>query len=1788
MNTTRRKPLRRQTQHAAARRRGSVLVVVLALLSALMLLGFLFYTTASQERANARAFAASEKFYEPAPGNCFDPALEQIIIGPSNDLANSVLWGGRYSLLASLVGTDVVPYNGAGVNLVDSGLIAGNPANGVPVVDQDHDGASDAAIVDADSDGINDNLVLHMGQWVQNSGGTVLPLFHPLGTGVFSEPDVGYSYPDLNSPFLSYEGTEPMTGNPVILPSFHRPQYLRGLFGSSITQDLWYTNALTAPYTLRPHIDRPLLYFDPSTGQIVDTGANRFADEFWDDVDPMTADDPLKVNRDPKENFWDGTSDPNTGIAVTQYDVNADNDSFDVEGDGPDDGDGDGIGDGTKEAILLDLGLPVAETPDGSQQYLTLYGVTIRETDALFNLNAHGNLYNIPADLTQTPNNTATGSPFLSASNEGRHTHEVNPTYGLNAPASEATGGDPEPTFFGNAGPPTTVQLANIEFWFTMVGREETPGRWGEKNILAQAAGGPNAALYPRPGTSGQDDSSPLGDMFRGMLHNDLSERIFPAAVRFLAPGHPEDHLGLGSFVLAADGRTMSLAILMGGNRIKVPAYLNYWLPSPIDNGATTDQASRGPRWLVEQLGSMFGTPIVSIAANFGFRNAGGVLAKGFLIDNPGETILDPDQSNPDDSIFGPGETAALHMSDLDFSNSSMTSRLIDLVPANFKGQTSNGALARRQRFTTVSRDLKSYSLPTPIDPSSPRAWETRLGPAAPANNSGIFPPYFGAAGDIEVFRQEARAILQQSQSPLRGLNNANTIKGLVRKLSVNQVAAQAPPRVQQGSRPEYILRPLTPHPTVKTNPSGGTPIGAVPIPVPSYADADGVGGPDDGDGDGETDSPIFGVRDMQLTTNGLATWNITSVVDNFTSIGQVQEWHARRDRQNLARDIFTLLYLTSHFDPAINVTTTSNARPTPGIPNSRPIYTDLQLREMAQFAVNIVDAMDPDDTITVFVYDKDLLDGYTNSDDGYSVPLDAVNDFTDYTYDAASKAPVFYENEHRGMVFGVEAQQLAFNEVLAVLAKEYDDDNDDTTPAQDHEATLWKDTAHRDAMFLELQNMMPYEVTLNGGWSIVCQPIDTTGAATFPARSLTILSASGQDPNGNAYTNIAAPGETFTIGAAGDDHLNDNPPPYTPPQGSKYGSALRVDQDGSASAPPADFAGFNRIAPAATNPQGPLQFDAIDAAAGEVNVNQYDPARPWDDGDVVDETNLMVEPGMVAPHPVGSAWLNLGTQNINDTDTRDEITFGGVEIDFILRRRVNLHRDFPSQDNTNTDDKQQKDNPWVVVDRWENVPLRVFDPATTTPALPDKLHDLVSSKRFEPLDRDRILADDQRNISAYQSNSLGGYHTDDTTTPASIWQRHYDRSFASLADLLQVPLYAPRDLTDTVNTVAATDAGLLSLAAVKDPTAHALARFLFPDGEPRRVNVVASDGTPTATPVRTNGNLWYRLFGFVEVPDKYGNPDDLDTPFPWPYDFAGLAQWTGDEDRPPELRRYGKINLNMLRHPHVLGGLLDDPRIIDVVNPPNLFTGKNVLRAKDPAVTGILPTRDWWHSLLYSRDGGYDPIFGGGGSVILPGVPAANPFRSFSVGPATTVGVPPTDSQIQEAFSQTFLRSMVGDDMTGTFDPADKFRRSLFELGNTGSLLGGNADIATRYRLLGKVLKHGTTRSNTYVIFMTCDYYEAVPVDPSPVAEPVYQIGEKLAADPDNPEEPRFRGVFVVDRTLALQMLEKDDLPQKTRYPVSAYQTFSFAREQSSGGMPQPTFDWADLIIYKKILKEE
>src|SRR5690606_36437995 len=118
-------------------------------------------------------------------------------------------------------------------------------------------------------------------------------------------------------------------------------------------------------------------------------------------------------------------------------------------------------------------------------------------------------------------------------------------------------------------------------------------------------------------------------------------------------------------------------------------------------------------------------------------------------------------------------------------------------------------------------------------------------------------------------------------------------------------------------------------------------------------------------------------------------------------ALAEAQEWWAQYDRHRLARDIYTLLYLLGHGDDSLNLRTQGY----PATPDENSNSRNDHLEEMAQFAVNVVDALDRDDVITKFEYDLDLTDGWNPAE-------------TD-------------------VVYGVEAQSLTLSEVMWIQSQD-------------------------------------------------------------------------------------------------------------------------------------------------------------------------------------------------------------------------------------------------------------------------------------------------------------------------------------------------------------------------------------------------------------------------------------------------------------------------------------------------------------------------------------------------------------------------------------------------------------------------------------------------------------------------------------------------------------------------------------------------------------------------------
>lgn len=862
-------------------RRGSALLIVMVLMAMLSLLGVLFYLFATQERLSAEYYsnAAKVEEYDFTIDQQMDFALEQIIVGPKSQYKNSALRPGRHSILPNMLGGDLHPFNGAGVpndqtinDQIPTGLFPDNQnRHGLTWGD-----FNDSAL--AQPDGVERDPYIFR----------------------FNQPDVDYTYPDINNIFLSYDGPDP-DGRRVIIPSFHRPQYLNS------TPD-WYQNSTVSRRMMRPHPNHRY----PS-------GLSRFLSSASGGVGPFPfepLDDPDGDNtRKGEQGVWSNSQNVSTGEWIYEYDV--DND-----------------GDGTREGVWLDVDFPALEDESG-QLYVPLISATIKDADALLNLNVHGNLArvwdgSVPMDAEFAHTAGAGQDRYVSRSNLGLTPAEVNPLWALNRqPGIE--GAYTAEDFFSNTPPNLQFESANREWLFMLMGRfnqtttDLIPGRFGEvekmyQNVLNSTSR--TAAFFnpwPGPGQTDVDDNSDAQQVSGGFYGQG-----------FIPFGRPMDYAGLGSFT------TFGKYALVGPSS---PTNLARW---PQFSGYST-LASVQPVWST-------------------YTNGMTASVSETLSNDMMETVFDLRSASPSDDLFGPDEMRLLHLSNSDFNRATGgNSRLSRLAPFNFDTSVSTfpttgglyegfrSAQRHRGKFTTLSWDRKQFN-PPPYD--ADRAWEYNAD--ADGDGRAEFPTAYnglvyssgngGSANPVDPFRPLLRKLIEVEPG-----NREET--RLQFRLSLNELLTD----VNGDPLPNFNPSQIPPELVVATRPLTNHNTAAV--------DGSAMGGP------------------------------YAYPASGAFSTAKAQEWWARRDRQLMARDIYVLLYTMCWGEDDSGAPTTYVPKnPTQNGTNTNQVDSNddtgedrRMMRRMAQFAVNVVDSLDRDNIFTKFEYDVNLSNGWNLDDDPYS-----------------------------------------------------------------------------------------------------------------------------------------------------------------------------------------------------------------------------------------------------------------------------------------------------------------------------------------------------------------------------------------------------------------------------------------------------------------------------------------------------------------------------------------------------------------------------------------------------------------------------------------------------------------------------------------------------------------------------------------------------------------------------------------------------------------------------------
>ncbi len=1751
------------------RRGGAVLIVVMALLGTLTFLGFLFYTFAAQEQASAEYFATAETPTADFPASLFeDWFLEQLILGTRPSLGDSALYGSNWALVPNMIGrpnfdeqlsladgggnfADVNPFDGLGIGVYANASTTTTLGNGEFVFDYDGDG-----VADADQDGFNALPAFQINFSPAANNGSV-----GAGVGLF-HPDAGYTYPDVNSMFLAFDGLVRDPNNPnnvyrVIIPSFHRPQYIPIMRGISDGADvngfegIFESTNLLNPDTTRDKVLRPhqehVNSVNTTFPRFLTAATNALSGDTTRIIPPF----PFRVdiNGDGVSNeagvwsFPDASADP-TDPSSTIYE-------FDVDCDG----------DGFRDAVWVDLDFPIMDLPDG-RQFVPLFACKVIDADALLNVNAHGNMNGVLARQWDG-NAISPGDPsttLVHASNQGLSRSEIN--LGLGLTADPATDLDPTVTLTEaqeqheqNFGPTladattplpvTTPVLSNLELLMLLNGREnwrddpsagfvvdsQIEGRWGDDfriaDLYAWIRSGGTFPGAPAPGGYLVDDDGDSNMVGYAPVFN-LGNPAYPIT---LPPGFtPDDDINapvdfVGGVAAGHSG---------GGSAYRDPHLMGVWIPPfvhPLDYGGTgsgylyqvsgpTDPFTRrmagvsGPTnpsqwptyagatnsfWQYQYTGwdptlpgpvggtNMVNNPFVQDTLAGGFRTLYGVLPYwqglsvnnelqqanaqlDFLRDDGGEVILNRQYRNPEyDAVFPTHEMEGLHLSRQDFEDVGGTSRLRDLAIINFDKVNEDRRRQIAGRFTTDSWDRLDFSHGHSVNKTEDRGWEFTTWNGGGTFNEfdavdGTFPPQFSAvaAGSTnDPLRRELRLLLKSEFGSNAHLNtNGNAKRQPRHRLNLNRILSDDDPApdmttlydqnsaFDSDGNPQF--RNLTPHPDIASLSIANSGF-AGPLTIPQVIHANGA-------------APLVAFSDLG------------SAPDGGTNLAIAQEWWARYDRQRLARDIYTLLWvLGGGNDAAPDGYLTAPLR-----------YSPDQVGEMAQFAVNYVDALDRDDAITRFEYDNDLTDGWDAAGGG---DLQVVN--------------------------GVEAQQLTLSEVLWL--ETFDTGSDEAS-------TIWDDNEIRQYLYIELRNASPFDVEMRtDSWRIARYNAGKTPGVDPPDASFVFKT--DPDPTANNGENVVKAGKTYLIGChdnssvvtingtdeirASDFYVNDG-------TGPEFDQIIPFRIDGTDPSEPA-------LPMAASKHPAPT----LDLDVSYTGSNDHQNRFEFDN-----------------PAPINATPPMLNGNTLVSTDTTVDPNFRAAPFTLTLERRPNLRTDgFVGYSNSD----------WVVIDEFENVTRRgPFDPTDTSGPMPELLSRLSSRERAEPLDRSNVT-DHAQTATNPRSHTLGNpdftangtvddansvdRNQGNSNSPATfaIWQPHFDRDFSSVFELLSIPLFGPEDTT--LKLVEDIPAKPMSGWYIRPPSPNpepsvAMARFLNPFLDLDRNGTRDYDVSGTGGINADDDNRWYRLFEFLTVPDG------------------------GDEAIKERLTRLvrtpGKININTVRDEAVLAAILDDAHI-------QRFNAVAPFQTTDSFDNTVGEVRNWYNELILARDG-IDPLNAFAATPValpLPGVPGvpsdptstpptvqfgAVPYRSMSYVAPDVGTIWPASARVNK-LSHNLLRSHVADDPT----PGNEFFPNrptttgelkdlgIFEARPVTDVGTDAVDYHTRNRLLAKVANHTTNRSNVFAVWLTVGYFEAHQPDPSDPT--VVQIGGELAGG------PRHRSFFIVDRTRLEEAVEVDDV---------------------------------------------
>lgn len=972
----------------------------------------------------------------------------------------------------------------------------------------------------------------------------------------------------------------------------------------------------------------------------------------------------------------------------------------------------------------------------------------------------------------------------------------------------------------------------------------------------------------------------------------------------------------------------------------------------------------------------------------------------------------------------------------------------------------------------------------------------------------------------------------------------------------------------------EPIYRDLTPHPDFTSTRDGFTAVtAAITIPAlshRSYFDLEAVGAAGQVIEVGGPWNPTKPAVDAsvryQRVTDSAATANQQAIA---------QEYWARQDRQNLARDIYTMVYMLCGPDGWNPATATPATATFAGDPNFSQKVVD-HVDFAAQFAVNCVDAYDRDNVITEFQFDPDLSDGWS------TLPAD-----------------------HQS-VNGIEAQTMMLSEVLFARSESNGTDDSDTS---------WDDEYSHQTVMIELRNVSPFPVPLrqNSYRLEVVRDVDgtvETGAIEFDSDTADVFSA--------ASGNLVSPGANYLIGETTAHNVS-----------ALFIRANQVDSDATSAASydgPAQGAasdwemiipkGFRETIVPLTNPLPGLDLDLSFSRSGSPGAAAHDDRFTKLLTDEISDDTSASGDGVFVRYPdtgqpadtdfdqnaaefyvrlYRRRSLNdpngvLGTTN-NDWLLVDELGYDSTDsatntpVDFSANTlKQQVRENWQSVERAGIvgpavlnalDDPRDYDDDTILTEAIDirNHTLSVMDIGTATvlnadgsvntvatPAAPNAAatRNSISPPAFSPGDDTSRF----EIVDKHAANDAGDFSTN--------WQPHFDRDLISPSELLTIPLHGSIPISQMVaptNLLPTAGSGPGDFDTARDNGVR-----VGPNGYTTDVTLA---GTPVFTPERNpNGRRnvveslldrrwltfsnyrWQRIFDFVEVPSRVNGP------------LRSREASTGQELF--DVRTPGKINLNTVRHEHVLAALIDDPTHLNPLNGggelaapgPDVFGSPGNLQIQPFAkvnrsndfsevkLPADLPARNWWREFVRSRDG-IDPFT----HIPIPGIVGSRPFVSGSARLGDPSYQAVDSAKMREAsfvhedrtapiqIGDVDLRGpdfLPNDDGSGNArsDENELAEMGLFEARPTTDVATNEVDPWTKNRLLAKVMNNSTERSNVFFVWVAVQLHEAdhgVDASGNPDYEDV-RIGAAMD------DIPVYRTFCVVDRSLLEQAYEDPD----------------------------------------------